>query len=93
MKHGSCGISFWSIYGQCYCWCKIDARFAPKYHRLRNRFGDSVSVGARHVHCLCGTYHRLRKSFWTHTMEQLGDVGHVASCFSVYGDSANLDAR
>jgi hypothetical protein len=28
-----------------------------------------------------------------HTMELLGDVGHVGSCFSPFGDSANLDAR
>jgi hypothetical protein len=33
------------------------------------------------------------KSFWTHTMELLGDVGHVESCFGLFGDSANLDAR
>jgi hypothetical protein len=26
-------------------------------------------------------------------MEVLGDVGHVEYCFSVFGDSANLDAR
>ena len=26
---GSCGISFWSIWRQCYCRCKIGARFAP----------------------------------------------------------------
>jgi hypothetical protein len=37
--HESCGISFRSIWRQHYCRCKIGARFAPKYHRLRNRFG------------------------------------------------------
>jgi hypothetical protein len=26
-------------------------------------------------------------------MELLGDVGHVESCFGLFGDSANLDAR
>jgi hypothetical protein len=26
-------------------------------------------------------------------MELLGDVGHVESCFSVFGDSANLEVR
>jgi hypothetical protein len=33
------------------------------------------------------------KSFWTHTMELLGDVGHVESCFNLFGDTDNLDAR
>jgi hypothetical protein len=28
----------------------------------------------------------------THTMELLGDLGHVESCFNAFGDSANLDA-
>jgi hypothetical protein len=26
-------------------------------------------------------------------MELLGDVGHVESCFGLFGDSANLDGR
>jgi hypothetical protein len=34
-----------------------------------------------------------QKSFWMHPMELLGDVGHVESCFCLFGDSANLDAR
>jgi hypothetical protein len=42
------------------------------------------------------------KSFWTHTVELLGDVGHVESRFGLFGDcvnvgpfgdSANLDTR
>jgi hypothetical protein len=35
---------------------------------------------------------QAQKLFWTHTMELLGDVGHVESCFGAFGDSANLDA-
>jgi hypothetical protein len=31
--------------------------------------------------------------FWTHTMELLGDLGHVESHFNPFADSANLDAR
>jgi hypothetical protein len=27
------------------------------------------------------TYNRLKKSFWTHPMKLLSDVGHVESCF------------
>ena len=33
------------------------------------------------------------KSFWTHTMVLLRDVGQVEACFSPFGDSVNLDAR
>ena len=42
-------------------------------------FGDSANLDARLVHGLRRTYHRLGKSFWTHPMELLGDVGHVES--------------
>jgi hypothetical protein len=28
-----------------------------------------------------------------HTMQLLGDLGHVESCFYPFGDSANFDAR
>jgi hypothetical protein len=34
------------------------------------------------VHGLRRTYHWLRKSFWAHPMELLGDVGHVESYFA-----------
>ena len=34
-----------------------------------------------------------RKSFWTHLMELLGDMGHVESCFSPFGDSVSVGAR
>jgi hypothetical protein len=30
---------------------------------------------------------QAHKSFWTHPMELLGDVGHVESPFSLFGDS------
>ena len=43
---------------------------------VESRFGalgDGVSVGARQVHGLRQTYHRLRKSFWMHPMVLLGD--------------------
>jgi hypothetical protein len=33
------------------------------------------------------------KSFWTHPMELLGDVGHVESRFGLFGDSASVSAR
>ena len=34
-----------------------------------------------------------RKSFWTHPMEFLGDVGHVESSFFLFGDSVSFGAR
>ena len=46
-----------------------ESRFGP--------FGDGVSVGARQVHNLRQTYHRLRKSFWMHPMVLLGDEAQV----------------
>jgi hypothetical protein len=33
------------------------------------------------------------KSFWTHPMEFLGDVGHVEAHFGPFRDRAKLDAR
>ena len=50
---------------------QLEARFGP--------FGDSANLEAGWVHILRRTYHRLRKSFWTHPMELLGDVGQVES--------------
>ena len=34
-----------------------------------------------------------RKSFWTHPMEHLGDVGYVEPHLFPYGDSVSVDAR
>ena len=47
----------------------VESRFGP--------FGDGVSVGARQVHGLHQTYHRLRKLFQTHLMVLLGDKAQV----------------
>jgi hypothetical protein len=33
-----------------------------------------------------------QKSFWTHPMELLGDVGQVETRFGTFGDSVNLSA-
>jgi hypothetical protein len=35
---------------------------------------------------------RAQKSFWTHMMELLGDVGHVESRFGPCGDSVSVFA-
>jgi hypothetical protein len=34
-----------------------------------------------------------QKSFWTHPMELQGDVGHVESRFSLFGDSVGVGVR
>jgi hypothetical protein len=34
-----------------------------------------------------------QKSFWTHPMEHLGDVGHVKSRFGPFGDTVSFSAR
>jgi hypothetical protein len=34
-----------------------------------------------------------QKSFWTHPMELLGDVGHVESRFGLFGDTISVGAR
>ena len=48
---------------------QVESHFGP--------FGDGVSVGARQVHCLRQTYHRLTKSFWIHPVVLLGDEAQV----------------
>ena len=35
----------------------------------------------------------LKKSFWTHLMELLGDMGHVESHFGPFGDNVSVGAR
>ena len=40
-------------------------------------FGDCTNLDARSVHGLRRTYHRLRKSFWTHSTVPLGDEAQV----------------
>jgi hypothetical protein len=35
-------------------------------------------------------YHEGWKSFWAHLMEHLGDVGHVKSCISPFGNSVSV---
>ena len=55
-------------------------------------FGDSGNIDARWVHGLRRTYHRLR-NYFAHPVELLGDVGHVESCFSPFGDHTSIGAR
>ena len=41
----------------------------------------------------CIVIRLARKSFWTHALELLGDVVHVESRFSPFGDSVSVGAR
>ena len=42
---------------------------------------------------VCAKHTMAQKSFWTHPMVLLGDVGHVESSFGVFGDSVSVGAR
>ena len=59
----------------------VESHFLP--------FGDSVSIGA----WFALDIPLAQKSFWTHSMVPLVDEAQVEARFSLFGDSANLDAR
>ena len=50
---------------------QLEARFGS--------FGDSANLDARSVHGFAPNVPQAQKSFSTHPMELLGDVGHVES--------------
>jgi hypothetical protein len=50
-------------------------------------FGDSANLDARLVHSLRRMYHKAQKSYWTHPIELLGDLGHVEFRFGPFEDS------
>jgi hypothetical protein len=45
------------------------------------------------VHGFVPNVPKAWKSFWTHMMELLGEVGHVESRFGLFGDSVGVGAR
>jgi hypothetical protein len=64
--------------------------------QLEARFGlfiGRANLDERSLHGLRQTYHRVRKLFWTHPMELLGDMGHVESHFSTFRDGVSVGAR
>jgi hypothetical protein len=61
---------------------QVEARFGL--------FGDTANLNTRQVNGLPQTYHRLRKSFWTHLIELLGGLGYVESHFSLFGDGVSV---
>jgi hypothetical protein len=64
---------------------QLEACFGP--------FRGRANLDERSLHGLRQTYHRVRKSFWTHPMELLGDMGHVESHFSMFRHGVSVGAR
>jgi hypothetical protein len=63
---------------------QVDARFGP--------FGDSANLDAILVHGFALNIPQAQKSFWTHPIEHLGDVGHVESHFGPFRDNLSIGA-
>jgi hypothetical protein len=64
---------------------RVKARFGP--------FRDNANLDARWVHGFCRMYHEAWKSFWTHPMELLGDMGYAKSRISPFGDGVSVSVR
>jgi hypothetical protein len=56
-------------------------------------FGDSANLDARLVHDFALNRPQAQKSFSTHPIEHLGDVGHVESHFGPFRDNVIIGAR
>jgi hypothetical protein len=56
-------------------------------------FGDSTNLDARKVHGFALNIPQAQKSFCTHPIEHLGEVGHVKSHFGPFRDSVSIGAR
>jgi hypothetical protein len=55
-------------------------------------FGDSTNLDARLVHGFVPSVPQAQKSFWTHPIEHLADVGNVESHFDRFRDSVSIGA-
>jgi hypothetical protein len=64
---------------------QVDACLGP--------FGDSANLDTRLVHGFALNRPQAQKSFWTHPIEHLGDVGHVESHFGPFRDSVSIGVR
>jgi hypothetical protein len=64
---------------------QVDARLGP--------FGDSANLDARLVNGFALNRPQAEKSFWTHPIEHLCDVGHVESHFGPFRDSVSISVR
>ena len=63
----------------------MEARFGP--------FGNSANLDGRLEHGFASNIPLAQKSFWTHSMELLGDGAQVEARFGPFGDIANPNAR
>ena len=52
---------------------------------------ETVLVSLQDRCKVCAKHTMAQKSFWTHLMVPLGDLGQVEARFGPFGDSANLD--
>jgi hypothetical protein len=64
---------------------QVDARLGP--------FGDIANLDTRSVHGFAPNRPQAQKSFWTHPIEHLGDVGHVEYHFGLFRDIVSISAR
>ena len=62
---------------------------------METRFGlsDILLILTQDRCTVCVDVPLAQKSFWTHLMELLGDVGHVESHFFRFGDSVSVGAQ
>ena len=54
---------------------------------------EAVLLSLQYRCMVCAKHTMAQKSFWTHPMELLGDVGHVESRSDPFGDSVSVTAR
>jgi hypothetical protein len=64
---------------------QVDASFGP--------FGDRANLDTRLVQGFALNIPQVQKSFWTHPIEHLGNVGHVDSHFGPFRDSVSIGTR
>jgi hypothetical protein len=64
---------------------QVDGRYGP--------FGDSANLDTRLVHGSVLNIPHAPKSFWTHPIDHLGDVGLVESHFGPFKDSVSIGVR
>jgi hypothetical protein len=53
----------------------------------------TVLVSVQDWCTVCAKRTTSSEIIWTHMMELLGDVGHVESCFGLFGDGVSVGAR
>jgi hypothetical protein len=64
---------------------QVDARFC--------QFEDSTNLDAKLVHGFALNIPQAQNSFWTHPIENLGDMGHVESHFGPSRDNVSIGVR